>query len=57
MENYCERCTKSQRRGTRLVIAHLINNEPGYWKQLTDKYDHDHKYVKKYEAELRTVKS
>ncbi|KPJ09675.1 Ejaculatory bulb-specific protein 3 [Papilio machaon] len=57
LENYCAKCTDTQRRGTRIVIAHLINNEPAYWKQLTDKYDRQHKYVTKYEAELRTIKS
>ncbi|CAH2042432.1 unnamed protein product, partial [Iphiclides podalirius] len=56
LENYCGKCTDAQRRGTRIVIAHLINNETGFWKQLTDKYDCDHKYVKRYESELKAVK-
>nr|AIX97840.1 chemosensory protein [Cnaphalocrocis medinalis] len=55
LENYCGKCTETQRDGTRRVIGHLINNEPDYWSQLTVKYDPDHKYVTKYEKELKTV--
>ncbi|XP_059060880.1 allergen Tha p 1-like [Achroia grisella] len=55
LEDYCSRCTDTQRDGTRRVIAHLINNEPEYWRELSDKYDKDHKYVRKYETELGSV--
>nr|APG32551.1 chemosensory protein [Conogethes punctiferalis] len=57
LENYCAKCTEIQRNGTRFVIGHLINNEAEYWAQLTAKYDPQHKYVSKYENELRTVKA
>nr|UVB79217.1 chemosensory protein 14 [Heortia vitessoides] len=56
LENYCAKCTDTQRNGTKRVIGHLINNEPELWTQLTHKYDPDRKYVNKYETELRTVK-
>ncbi|CAB3231653.1 unnamed protein product [Arctia plantaginis] len=56
LETYCEKCTKAQQSGTRRVIAHLINKEPQYWKQLTAKYDKDNKYTAKYEAELKIIK-
>ncbi|CAG5049097.1 unnamed protein product [Parnassius apollo] len=56
LANNCARCTEPQRRSTLLVIAHLVNSEPDYWKQLTEKYDRDHKYAKRYEAQLNTFK-
>ncbi|CAH0713329.1 unnamed protein product, partial [Brenthis ino] len=57
MENECAKCTEVQRKGTRTVIGHLINHETEYWNQLVAKYDPDHKYVVKYEKELRTIKA
>ncbi|XP_063385784.1 allergen Tha p 1-like [Cydia fagiglandana] len=57
LENNCEKCTETQRRGTRRVIAHLINNEADYWNQLCAKYDPERKYVNKYESDLRSVKA
>nr|AOG12901.1 chemosensory protein [Eogystia hippophaecolus] len=56
LENYCENCTEAQRKGARRVIGHLINNEPESWEKLNAKYDPEHKYTKKYEDELRTIK-
>nr|ALS03846.1 chemosensory protein 21 [Ectropis obliqua] len=53
LETYCAKCTDVQRSGTRRVIGHLINHEPGYWAQLTNKYDPARKYVVRYENELR----
>ncbi|XP_026763147.1 allergen Tha p 1 [Galleria mellonella] len=55
LENYCAKCTEAQKDGTRRVIGHLINNEPQYWEELTNKYDKDRKYVEKYESELKTI--
>ncbi|XP_050352514.1 allergen Tha p 1-like [Nymphalis io] len=57
LENYCAKCTEAQKRSTRVVISHFINNEPDYWKELTAKYDPQNKYVKKYEDELKSIKS
>ncbi|KAL4715028.1 hypothetical protein ACJJTC_003179 [Scirpophaga incertulas] len=55
LENYCAKCTETQKTNTRVVLGHLINNEPEYWTQLTQKYDPQRKYVVKYEDELKTV--
>nr|AOG12900.1 chemosensory protein [Eogystia hippophaecolus] len=57
LENYCAKCTETQRNGTRRVIGHLINNEEEYWGQLKAKYDPTNKYVTKYEDDLRSVKA
>ncbi|OWR52662.1 chemosensory protein [Danaus plexippus plexippus] len=53
LENDCAKCTKAQQDGTKKVIGHLINKENDYWQQLVEKYDPEHKYVEKYEKELR----
>ncbi|CAK1552546.1 unnamed protein product [Leptosia nina] len=55
LEQNCDKCTAAQKSGTRRVIGHLINKKADYWEQLKAKYDPEHKYVLKYEAELRTV--
>ncbi|XP_026320941.1 ejaculatory bulb-specific protein 3-like [Hyposmocoma kahamanoa] len=57
LETYCEKCNDTQKTKTRQVISHLVNNENEYWNQLTEKYDPDHKYTKKYEDELRKIKA
>ncbi|XP_028163103.1 allergen Tha p 1-like [Ostrinia furnacalis] len=53
LETHCGQCTENQKRGSRQVIAHLINHEPEYWKKLTNKYDPTGKFTKMYENELR----
>ncbi|CAG4947244.1 unnamed protein product [Colias eurytheme] len=55
LEENCGKCTETQKAGTRKVIGHLINKKAEYWDQLKAKYDPEHKYVLKYEQELRTV--
>ena len=57
LETHCEKCTETQKKGTRRVIAHLINNEEDYWKELCDKYDPERKFTAKYEKELKEIKS
>ncbi|CAG4947247.1 unnamed protein product [Colias eurytheme] len=57
LENYCGKCTDTQKNGTRLVITHLINHESDFWNQLVDKYDPSKKYVTKYESELKSIKA
>ncbi|KOB73530.1 putative chemosensory protein [Operophtera brumata] len=57
LETYCEKCTPTQRDGTRRVIGHLINHEAAYWSQLTAKYDPSRKYVQRYENDLKVVKA
>ncbi|XP_014365770.2 uncharacterized protein LOC106716719 [Papilio machaon] len=56
IENDCAKCTEVQRKGTRKVLGHLINNEQEFWNELTARYDPEHKYSVKYENELRTSK-
>ncbi|CAK1552547.1 unnamed protein product, partial [Leptosia nina] len=51
----CQKCTDKQRKGTRTVIAHLINNNQDAWEQLTAKYDPQRKYTAQYEKELKTI--
>ncbi|KAL0820523.1 hypothetical protein ABMA28_006379 [Loxostege sticticalis] len=53
LETRCAKCTEAQQRGSRLVIAHLINHEPEYWAKLTAKYDPAGKFAKMYERELK----
>ncbi|CAH4030432.1 allergen Tha p 1-like [Pieris brassicae] len=53
----CEKCTDKQRKGTRTVISHLINNKPQEWQLLTAKYDPQRKYSAQYEKELKTIKA
>ncbi|XP_068620584.1 uncharacterized protein [Battus philenor] len=55
LENNCEKCTDTQKSGTRRVIGHLINNEKEYWTKLSEKYDPERKYVVKYENELAKI--
>ncbi|XP_038211127.1 allergen Tha p 1-like [Zerene cesonia] len=55
LEQNCEKCTEAQKSGTRKVIGHLINKEADYWEQLKAKFDPEHKYVLKYEKDLRIV--
>ncbi|XP_047521383.1 allergen Tha p 1-like [Pieris napi] len=55
LEENCAKCTDTQKSGTRRVIGHLINKQAAYWDQLKAKYDPEHKFVLKYEADLRTV--
>ncbi|XP_026494664.1 allergen Tha p 1-like [Vanessa tameamea] len=57
MENNCAKCTDAQKKWTRVVISHFIKNEPEYWKELSAKYDPQSKYVKKYDAELKSIKA
>nr|QGH51244.1 putative chemosensory protein 1 [Conopomorpha sinensis] len=57
LENNCAKCTEKQRDGTRRVIKHLINKEAEYWTELVAKYDPGHKYVAKYESDLKEIKA
>nr|XP_049701113.1 ejaculatory bulb-specific protein 3 [Helicoverpa armigera] len=56
LEEDCAKCTENQRKGTRKVLAHLINHEEGYWNRLKAKYDPESKYTAKHEQELRELK-
>ncbi|KAA1412535.1 hypothetical protein F0U44_22600 [Nocardioides humilatus] len=57
LETECAKCTEAQKKGTRRVIGHLINNESKSWNELTAKYDPENKFTAKYEKELREIKA
>ncbi|VVC97652.1 unnamed protein product [Leptidea sinapis] len=44
LEENCGKCTDTQKKGTRRVIGHFINNESDYWNQLKAKYDPKNQY-------------
>lgn len=50
METDCAKCTEAQKNGTRLVIKHLINEEPALWEELKAKLDPTGKFSAKYET-------
>ncbi|MCQ9140786.1 A10/OS-D family protein, partial [Bacillus amyloliquefaciens] len=37
IETGCDKCTDKQLNGATIMIEHLIKNERGIWKELTDK--------------------
>lgn len=55
LETHCAKCTEKQEKSINIVLKHLINQEPDYWKQLCDKYDPEGKYAKIYEEELKNA--
>ncbi|CAF4807634.1 unnamed protein product [Pieris macdunnoughi] len=57
LENDCGKCTEPQKKGTQLVITHLVQHEDEFWKQLVAKYDPTNNYVTKYEKQLKSIKS
>ncbi|CAH4030429.1 allergen Tha p 1-like isoform X1 [Pieris brassicae] len=57
LENDCGKCTEPQKKGTQLVITHLVQHEDEFWKQLVAKYDPSKNYVTKYEKQLKSIKS
>lgn len=53
LETGCQKCTEAQINGATVVIEHLIKKERDIWKQLTDKYDPQGSWRKKYEDRAR----
>ncbi|XP_039759097.1 allergen Tha p 1-like [Pararge aegeria] len=49
LENGCERCTDRQKQGIKDVISYVIKHYPALWKEITDKYDPEGIWRKKYE--------
>ncbi|KAL1493816.1 hypothetical protein ABEB36_009502 [Hypothenemus hampei] len=49
----CSKCSESQKKGSRKIMRHLIDNKPEWWKQLEAKYDKEGTYQKKYREELK----
>ncbi|XP_017779693.1 PREDICTED: ejaculatory bulb-specific protein 3-like [Nicrophorus vespilloides] len=44
----CAKCTENQRKGSRKVLRHLIDNEPEIWAELEKEYDPSGEYAAKY---------
>nr|AII01033.1 chemosensory protein [Dendrolimus kikuchii] len=57
LQTGCECCTNQQKSKSRVVIGHFINEKPDVWNELAAKYDPKKVYTKKYEEELRKLKS
>ncbi|CAG9795815.1 unnamed protein product [Diatraea saccharalis] len=53
IETGCAKCTEAQEKGAYRAIEFLIKNELDIWHQLTDKFDHEGKWRKKYEDRAR----
>jgi Insect pheromone-binding family, A10/OS-D len=51
----CGKCSEKQKDGTERVIKFLIEKKPDQWETLQAKYDPDHVYEKKYEAERKKL--
>ncbi|CAH0713322.1 unnamed protein product, partial [Brenthis ino] len=49
LETGCGKCTEIQKDKVTIFIEHVIKNERGIWKELTDKYDPEGIWRKKYE--------
>ncbi|KAJ0174112.1 hypothetical protein K1T71_010258 [Dendrolimus kikuchii] len=57
LQTGCDCCTDQQKSKSRVVIGYFINEKPDAWNELTAKYDPKKVYTKKYEEELRKLKS
>ncbi|CAH0713321.1 unnamed protein product, partial [Brenthis ino] len=53
LQTGCEKCTKKQENGVITVIKHLIEKKPDTWKELTEKYDPEGIWKKKYEDQAK----
>jgi len=53
LKTECSKCTENQKKGTEKVLRFLIDNKKTQWKSLSDKYDPEGVYQKKYEAEAK----
>nr|AUF72999.1 chemosensory protein [Anoplophora chinensis] len=52
----CSKCSETQKKGSKKIIRHLIDNKPDWYKELEAKYDKEGVYKKKYEEELELKK-
>ncbi|KAG5883699.1 hypothetical protein JTB14_007418 [Gonioctena quinquepunctata] len=52
----CSKCSDFQKRSSKKIIRHLINNKSDWYKELEDKYDTKGVYKKKYLKELEDAK-
>ncbi|CAH0713325.1 unnamed protein product, partial [Brenthis ino] len=53
LETGCEKCTQTQQDKITIMLDHVIKHERGIWKQLTDRFDPDGVWRKKYEERAR----
>ncbi|CAH1125737.1 unnamed protein product [Ceutorhynchus assimilis] len=53
----CSKCSETQKKGSKKIMRHLIDNKPEWWKDLEAKYDKEGVYQKQYKAELASEKS
>uniref|UniRef100_T1GME7 Uncharacterized protein n=1 Tax=Megaselia scalaris TaxID=36166 RepID=T1GME7_MEGSC len=51
LQTECSKCSDKQKEGTEQVLKYVIKNKPKEWEALQAKYDPEHIYFKKYEAE------
>ncbi|ENN78115.1 hypothetical protein YQE_05269, partial [Dendroctonus ponderosae] len=49
----CSKCSDSQKKGSRKIMRHLIDNKPEWWTELENKYDKEGAYKKQYREELK----
>ncbi|XP_066259551.1 ejaculatory bulb-specific protein 3-like [Euwallacea similis] len=49
----CSKCSETQKKGSRKIMRHLIDNKPEWWKELEAKYDKEGSYKKTYREELK----
>lgn len=47
----CSKCSEKQKAGSEQVLKYIIKNKPKEWEELQAKFDPDHIFLKKYEAE------
>ncbi|CAG9837568.1 unnamed protein product [Diabrotica balteata] len=50
----CSKCSDAQKKGSKKIIRHLIDNKPDWYTELEAKYDKDGTYKKKYEQEIKS---
>lgn len=52
----CTKCSEVQKKQSKKIIRHLIDNKPEWYKELEEIYDKDGVYKAKYEKEIRDAK-
>ncbi|KAL5290762.1 PebIII family protein [Megaselia abdita] len=51
LQTDCSKCSEKQKAGSEQVLRFIIKNKPKEWEELQAKFDPDHIFLKKYEAE------
>nr|ARN17833.1 chemosensory protein 2 [Cephus cinctus] len=55
IETGCKSCNDKQKKGSDEVIRHIYKHKPEMWKVLTEMYDPERIYIKKYETEAKDL--